>query len=61
MGQGMLGQKLRRLNWLKGMSKIIWLKIAGNTIENLIEVKLDGDSKNHNFKIKLILYKTKTF
>ena len=50
LGQGVFDQKWGRLNWLRRMEKNHTMKIGGNTLENLIEIKY-GDSVNHNSTI----------
>ena len=50
LGQGVFDQKWGRLNWLRRMEKNLTMKVGGNTLENLIEVKY-GDSVNHNSTI----------
>ena len=48
--------KVKKIKLIEKNVENHMMKIVGNTIENLIQVKLDADSKNHNFKIKLILF-----
>ena len=52
--------KAKKIELIKNV-KNYKIKIVGYTIQDLIEVKCDGDSINYNFKILLIYSKPDLF